>query len=109
MLKHIAGEPTGSLLKPGDPGYQEAYKLTSNLEKNIKIITEIFGLSDDLMVRGLKIGRGKKHVRAAVIYLDTLIDHTRLQQGLMHCLQTIEQLPPRGITTEWLINNALSD
>jgi len=109
LLKHIAGEPTGSLLKPGDPGYQEAYKLTSNLEKNIKIITEIFGLSDDLMVRGLKIGRGKKHVRAAVIYLDTLIDHTRLQQGLMHCLQTIEQLPPRGITTEWLINNALSD
>ena len=109
LLKHMTAEPTGALLKPGDPGYQEAHTLTTNLDKNIKIITEIFGLSDDLMVRGMKIGRGKKQVRVAVIYLDPLINHTRLQQGLMHCLQTIDHLPSMGVTTEWLINNALSD
>ena len=109
FLKHMTAEPTGALLKPGDPGYQEVHTLSSNLDKNIKIITEIFGLCDDLMVRGLKIGRGKKQVRVAVIYLDPLINHTRLQQGLMHCLQTIDHLPSMGVTTEWLINNALSD
>ncbi|HBG22903.1 MAG TPA: spore germination protein, partial [Peptococcaceae bacterium] len=108
LLKRSTGEST-SFLKPGDPGYQEERTLTSSLNKNVKIITEIFGLCDDLMVRGVNIGRNKKHARAAVIYLDPLIDHTRLRQGLMHCLQAIEQLPPMGITTEWLINNALSD
>jgi spore germination protein KA len=108
LLKRSTGEST-SFLKPGDPGYQEESTLTSSLNKNVKIITEIFGLCDDLMVRGVNIGRNKKHARAAVIYLDPLIDHTRLRQGLMHCLQAIEQLPPMGITTEWLINNALSD
>lgn len=109
LIKHLAGESASPLLKPGDFGYQEEHTLTSSLDDNKKIITEIFGLSDDLMVRGVNIGRGKKHARAAIIYLDTLIDNTRLQQGLMHCLQTIDQLPSGGITTEWLINNALSD
>jgi spore germination protein KA len=108
LLKRSTGEST-SFLKPGDPGYQEERTLTSSLNKNVKIITEIFGLCDDIMVRGVNIGRDKKHARAAVIYLDPLIDHTRLRQGLMHCLQAIDHLPPMGITTEWLINNALSD
>lgn len=109
LIRHLTAGSTDPVLKPGDTGYQEEHTLTSSLDENQKIITEIFGLCDDLMARGVTIGKGKKHAKATIIYLDSLIDHNRLQQGLIHCLQTVAQLPSGGVTTEWLINNALSD
>jgi spore germination protein KA len=108
IIRRSAGEAVGHLLKPGDPGYQEERTLTSNLDQNLKIITEVFGLSDDLMSRKITIGRGKKHTRAAIVYLDPLINYSQLQQGLMRSLMTVEHLPRAGITTEWLINNVIS-
>lgn len=108
IIRHSTGEVTGHFLKPGDPGYQEEGALVSSLDKNLKIITEIFGLCDDLMVRKVTIGKGVKHTDAAIVYLDPLINYSQLQQGLMHSLLTVEQLPRAGITTEWLINNVLS-
>ncbi|MGB4504105.1 MAG: spore germination protein [Syntrophaceticus sp.] len=108
IIRHSTGEVTGHFLKPGDPGYQEEGALVSSLDKNLKIITEIFGLCDDLMVRKVTIGKGVKHTDAAIVYLDPLINYSQLQQGLMHSLLTVEQLPRAGITTEWLIKNVLS-
>lgn len=108
IIRRSAGETTRQFLKPGDSGYQEERTLTSSLDKNLQIITEIFGLCDDLMVREIIIGRGKKHIRAAIVYLDPLINYSQLQQGLMHSLLTVEQLPRMGITSDWLINNVLS-
>ena len=60
IIRRSAGKAVGHFLKPGNPGYQEENTLASNLDHNLKIITEIFGLSDDLMVRKMVIGRKKK-------------------------------------------------
>lgn len=109
IIRRTAGDAAGHLLKPGDPGYQEERTLTSNLDKSLKIITEIFGLCDDLMVRGIIIGKEKKQARASIVYLDPLVDNVQLQQSLMHGLLTVDQLPRMGVTTEWLIKNVIGN
>lgn len=108
IIRRLTGEATGYSLKPGDPGYQERRTITSNLDQNLKVITEIFALSDDLMVRRVIIGRGRQRVQAAIVYLDPLIDQANLQQGLMHSLLTVDRIPTTGISSDWMIKKVLS-
>jgi spore germination protein KA len=108
IIRRLTGAAVGYSLQPGDPGYRERRTLTSNLDQNLKVITEIFALSDDLIVRGIIIGRGRKSVQAAIVYLDPLVDHANLQQELMHSLLTVERLPSAGISSDWMIKNVLS-
>jgi len=96
-------------LKPGDPGYEEQRALTSQLDKNLKILTEIFGLCDDLIIREIIIGRGKRQARAAIIYLDPLINYSQLQQSLMRSLLAVEELPRVGISADWLLKKVLGN
>jgi spore germination protein KA len=99
----------GYSLKPGDPGYEEQRALTSQLDKNLKILTDIFRLCDDLIIREIIIGRGKQQVRAAIIYLDPLINYSQLQQSLMRSLLAVEELPRPGISADWLLKKVLGN
>lgn len=61
----------------------EGLKLVASLEANLESIREITGSSYDVGIREFRVGTGQ--VRAAIIYLDGLVD-TEAVEGLIHNL-----------------------
>lgn len=70
-------------------------ELTSNLENNLLMIKEIIGHSFDVVIRPFKIGHIER--KAAVIYVDGLVDMTTLQEQIIKPLMqdhtSIAQFP----------------
>lgn len=75
----------------GDPARQlpqeelEGQPLVVNLDTNLERLKDILGESLDIVYREFRIGL-KKEIRAAVIYLDAMVDKNRIQEFILRPL-----------------------
>ena len=81
------------------PGVAEDRVITSSLEKNQRILRQIFDHDEELVFREIQIGK-QKPVPAYVVFIDSLIRVDLLQRGLLRDLLQVEQVPADAIP--WL-------
>lgn len=81
--------------------WSETRSLSASLEKNKRIIREIFDRSDDLVIREVTIGNNYS-ANVLIVYLDPLVKNDLLQRGLVSALVNADQVPAGGVTTSWL-------
>lgn len=90
----------------------EAMQLSSKLNKNISMISELYGNSFDLSIRRCQIGVGE--VDCALVYMSGLVDNRTLEEILKNIevdlqhLQDIKTVDVRS-TYEFLKNNLLQN
>ena len=65
--------------------------LTKNLEKNLYILREVLGQSNDVIIRSVKIG-SDRNVDAAVVFIDGLIDRNLVNHDILRPLMFNLQL-----------------
>lgn len=82
--------------------------LSSRLEKNKKILKEIFEDCDDLVIRELVIGR-EQEVLAMIVFIEPLVSHDLLHHCLLQPLMAAEETPPTGISVKWLEEKIISN
>lgn len=87
----------------GDPARQlpqeelEGQPLVVNLDTNLERLKDILGESLDIVYREFRIGL-KKEIRAAVIYLDAMVDKNRIQEFILRPLMVEARMaPPPGL------------
>lgn len=65
--------------------------MSSNLEENLQILRESLGLSSDVIIRRMRIGKNL-NADAAVIYIDGLVDREMVNHYILHPLMYDLQL-----------------
>lgn len=86
---------------PGLMSQLESGTLYSSLDKNRRVLEELFDLCDDLVLREVSIGV-KNPVKALIAYFDPLVNLDLLQRVLLNALLNVDPLPKSGVTTAWL-------
>lgn len=74
---------------PGEKAKKE--KLGQKLKENLKLIEDIIGFSDDVVVREFQLG-GKTGIEAAIIFVDGLTDKQVINENILKPL-LIEKFP----------------
>lgn len=74
------------LLSQNDPLQEQSYHLGFNLLENLTLIKEELGSSSDLVIRTINIGK-KNQVKAALVFLDGLIDTDSVSEFIMESLK----------------------
>ncbi len=59
--------------------------LSPRLDDNLRVLREIFRHASDLVIKDIRIG-GRKSRAAAVVYLDDIVDPTRVEQAILQPL-----------------------
>jgi len=72
--------------------------LRKNLKKNLSILKEILGESNDIIFREFVMG-GKNKIPAAIIYLDGLVDKTTVNKSILEPLMYDSRLIDPEITS----------
>ncbi|NPV90046.1 MAG: spore germination protein [Firmicutes bacterium] len=86
--------------RPGlPPGRAEDRVITSSLEKNRRILRQIFDQDEELVFREILIGE-QKPVPALVVFIDSLVKADLLQRSLLREVMRVEQVPSDAIP--WL-------
>lgn len=80
-------EPTGHQQQPqqqfeSDIATELPKKLTSSLQENLRRVRQLFGESDDLQIRDLRLG-GPPEVAFALLYIDGLADKEIIQEFIL--------------------------
>ncbi|MFW6305872.1 MAG: spore germination protein [Bacillota bacterium] len=57
-------------------------KLSTNLEENLKLIEDIIGYSDDVVIRKINLG-SKLGIKAALVFIDGLIDKNVINESIL--------------------------
>ena len=65
---------------PGEKAKKE--KLGQKLKENLKLIEDIIGFSDDVVVREFQLG-GKTGIEAAIIFVDGLTDRQTINENIL--------------------------
>ncbi|MFZ7942959.1 spore germination protein [Neobacillus sp. 19] len=82
---------------------EESESLEPSLTDNVQRIKELFGNSDDIIIREIRIGKGGK-IRACIVFTDGLIDSQSTQNFIMESLMVdlrmtdVETEPFNGLT-----------
>lgn len=76
--------------------------ITSNLQDNLSLVKQKFGNSPDIIIRELKIGSSK--AKAAVIYVQGLVDNQLLNDFLMESLMQYQSSSQNETKPEMLDN-----
>jgi spore germination protein KA len=99
QLKTLVGKSPA-----GDPAQQlpqeelEEQPLVANLSTNLERLKDILGESLDIVYRQFWIGL-RKETKAAIVYLDAMVDKNRLQEFILRPLMVeARTAPPPGLT-----------
>lgn len=79
----------------------EGSLITASLDKNRRILKEIFDQDEELIFREVLIG-SRNPSPAYVVFIKSLVKVDILQRGLMKDLQQVEQAPSSDISMAWL-------
>lgn len=83
LKQRILSSQEGGLKLSGHP--KETHPLQESLDENLKVLTEIFEKCGDISIVKVELSLGKP-IPAAVIYVDSLTDSTKISQNVLHPL-----------------------